>query len=221
MNRLEINISHLTKAFSRPVLTDINLTITNESYISIIGASGCGKSTLMNILGLVESFDSGSFTFNGTRIQRGRDYAKLRRDNIGFVFQSYNLISALTCKENIMLPSLYKKINIQSKFEEVVERLEIVHLLNQRVNTLSGGEKQRVAFARSLMLDPCLLIADEPTGNLDPQNRNTILGMLDAENRNGRGIILITHDMNLADMSKISYQLRGGELHEIKKAVSY
>lgn len=221
MNRLEINISHLTKAFSRPVLTDINLTITNESYISIIGASGCGKSTLMNILGLVESFDSGSFTFNGTRIQRWRDYAKLRRDNIGFVFQSYNLISALTCKENIMLPALYKKINIQSKFEEVVERLEIVHLLNQRVNTLSGGEKQRVAFARSLMLDPCLLIADEPTGNLDPQNRNTILGMLDAENRNGRGIILITHDMNLADMSKISYQLRGGELHEIKKTVSY
>lgn len=220
MNRLNIEISHLTKAFSRPVLTDINLTITNESYISIVGASGCGKSTLMNILGLVENFDSGSFIFNGTKIVSGRNYSRLRRDNIGFVFQSYNLISVLTCKENILLPALYKRIDVRSKFEEVVERLDIAHLLEQRVNTLSGGEKQRVAFARSLMLDPCLLIADEPTGNLDPQNRNTILGMLEAENRNGRGIVLITHDMALADMSKISYQLQEGELHEIKKTVS-
>ena len=106
MNELSIKIEHLTKAFDKPVLKDISLDVTNQSYISIVGASGCGKTTLMNILGLVESYDSGSFVFNGKQIKRDGDYARIRRENIGFVFQNYNLIPSLTCRENSMLPTL-------------------------------------------------------------------------------------------------------------------
>ncbi len=214
MNELNISIEHLTKSFYRPVLRDINLQITNESYLSIIGASGCGKSTLMNILGLIEGFDSGSYTFNGTSIENGNDYSQLRRDNIGFVFQNYNLIPTMTCRENILLPTLYRDTALENRLDSLAEELNIRKLLAQRVNTLSGGEKQRVAFARALILDPCILIADEPTGNLDVINRDIVLEMISHEHTLGRGVVLITHDMELSAKSKLAYELKDGVLHE-------
>lgn len=214
MNELNVSLKHIQKNFARPVLTDVNLEITRGSYLSIVGASGSGKSTLLNILGLIEHFDAGTFVFNGVPIRNSGNYAKLRKENIGFIFQSYNLIPTLTCRENILLPTLYRKADTTRKFEELVSRLDIGHLLSQRVNTLSGGEKQRVAFARSLILDPCLLLADEPTGNLDPQNRNIVLDMLAQENAMGRGIVLITHDMEVAKKGKKTLQLKEGVLHE-------
>ena len=214
MNELSIKIEHLTKAFDKPVLKDISLDVTNQSYISIVGAAGCGKTTLMNILGLVESYDSGSFVFNGKQIKRDGDYARIRRENIGFVFQNYNLIPSLTCRENIMLPTLYDRKVTTNGIESLADALNISSLLDRKVASLSGGEKQRVAFARALCLDPCILLADEPTGNLDSDNRNNVIEMLEKEHDRGRAVILITHDKQLSKRSTTAYELKEGVLCE-------
>ena len=214
MKELHIQISHLQKSYTRPVLTDINLEVTNDSYVTIVGKSGSGKSTMLNILGLVEGYDGGEYHFNDTLIRNGIDYARLRLENIGFIFQSYNLIPTLSCKENILLPTLYNRHNQEQSFDELVELLDLGPLLSQRVTTLSGGEKQRVAIARSLILDPCLILADEPTGNLDPKNRDIIMNLLRHEHQKGRGIILITHDMEIAKQAGTVYLLEGGKLTE-------
>src|SRR5699024_2076220 len=153
--------------------------------------SGSGKSTMLNILGLLENCSGGEYIFNGIPIVNGVDYSRLRLENIGFIFQSYNLIPTLSCMENILLPLLYNKHNAVQDFDELVELLDLQPLLSQRVNTLSGGEKQRVAIARALILDPCLILADEPTGNLDPKNRDLIMQLLRREHEKGRGVILI------------------------------
>ena len=213
MKELSIQIAHLQKSYTRPVLTDINLEVTNGSYVTIVGKSGSGKSTMLNILGLVEGYDAGEYWFNGTLIRNGVDYARLRLENIGFIFQSYNLIPTLSCKENILLPLLYNKRNSVQDFDELVELLDLGPLLSQRVTTLSGGEKQRVAIARSLILDPCLILADEPTGNLEPKNRDLIMNLLRREHEKGRGIILITHDMEVAKSADTVYLLQNGKLH--------
>ncbi len=212
MNELNIRISHLQKAYTRPVLKDINLTVTNDSYVTIVGKSGSGKSTLLNILGLVEDYDSGEYRFGGKLIRKGTDYARLRLENIGFIFQSYNLIPTLSCKENILLPTLYGGRQKTGIFRSLVELLEIGPLLSQRVTTLSGGEKQRLAIARALILDPCLILADEPTGNLDPKNRDLVMELLRHQHREGRGVILITHDMTMAAQADTVLTLENGTL---------
>ncbi len=214
MRELNLQLQHIRKSYTRPVLTDVNLTVNNDSYVTILGRSGSGKSTMLNILGLVEGYDAGEYHFNGTLIRNHVDYARLRLENIGFIFQSYNLISTMSCKENIMLPTLYNRRIHPQNFDELVDLLDLEPLLSQRVNTLSGGEKQRVAVARALILDPCLILADEPTGNLDPKNKEIIFGLLQKEHEKGRGIILITHDQETAAQAKTTYHLEGGMLHE-------
>ena len=214
MTDLHLELKHIQKNYLRPVLSDVNLDVTNDSYVTIVGKSGSGKSTMLNILGLVEGYDAGEYRFNGTLIRNGIDYARLRLENIGFIFQSYNLIPTLSCKENILLPTLYNRHNQEQSFDELVELLDLGPLLSQRVTTLSGGEKQRVAIARSLILDPCLILADEPTGNLDPKNRDIIMNLLRHEHEKGRGIILITHDMEIAKQTDTIYLLEGGKLQE-------
>ena len=213
MQELDLRLSHVKKSYNRPVLTDINLHVTNDSYVTILGKSGSGKSTMLNILGLVEDYDAGEYSFNGTLIRKGMDYSRLRLQNIGFIFQSYNLIPTLSCKENILLPVMYGRNWKQENFDRLVDLLQIEHLLSQRVVTLSGGEKQRVAIARSLILDPCLILADEPTGNLDPKNTELIMNLLRREHEKGRGIILITHDMKVAGSADTVYLLQDGMLH--------
>lgn len=205
-----MTLEHVRKAYARPVLEDVNLEITNDSYIAVVGRSGSGKSTLLNILGLVEERDGGEYRFNGKKITVGGDYAKLRRENIGFIFQAYHLIPTLSCRENILLPTLYGKGG--ALYDELVERLQLEPLLGQRVNTLSGGEKQRVAIARALILDPCLILADEPTGNLDPANREIIYGVLHREHEKGRGILVITHDKDTAAQAETVLRLESGRL---------
>lgn len=214
MKELDLRLSHIRKSYDRPVLTDLNLHVTNDSYVTILGKSGSGKSTLLNILGLVEDYDEGEYCLNGKKIRRGMDYAKLRLQNIGFIFQSYNLIPTLSCKENILLPTMYRRKWEKENFDRLVDLLQIEPLLLQRVATLSGGEKQRVAIARALILDPCLILADEPTGNLDPQNREIIVSLLRHEHEAGRGIILITHDEQTASAADTILRLEGGTLHE-------
>lgn len=214
MTDLHLELKHIQKSYLRPVLSDVNLDVTNESYVTIVGKSGSGKSTMLNILGLVEGYDAGEYRFNGKLIRNGVDYARLRLENIGFIFQSYNLIPTMSCKENILLPTLYNRNNRVQSFDELVELLDLAPLLGQRVTTLSGGEKQRVAIARSLILDPCLILADEPTGNLDPKNRDIIMNLLRHEHGKGRGVILITHDMEIAKQADTVYLLEGGKLAE-------
>ena len=213
MKELKLTLSHIQKSYTRPVLTDVNLEVTNDSYVTVVGKSGSGKSTLLNILGMVEGYAGGEYILNGTKIRNYMDYARLRLENIGFIFQSYNLIPTLSCKENIMRPTMYNRRNKVQNFEELVELLDIGPLLSQRVATLSGGEKQRVAIARALILDPCLILADEPTGNLDPKNRDLIMGLLRREHEKGGGVILITHDMQIAQEAKTIYLLENGMLN--------
>ena len=119
MQELDLRLSHVKKSYNRPVLTDINLHVTNDSYVTILGKSGSGKSTMLNILGLVEDYDSGEYSFNGTTIRKGIDYSRLRLQNIGFIFQSYNLIPTLSCKENILLPVMYGRSLKQENFESI------------------------------------------------------------------------------------------------------
>ncbi len=219
MKELCLSLRHIKKSYSHPILTDINLSVTNKSYITIVGKSGSGKSTLMNIMGLIEHFDGGEYFFNGVRIRNYLDHSGFRLKNIGFIFQNYNLIPTLSCQENILLPTLYHRKAGANAFDELVSMLGIESVLPQRVNTLSGGEKQRVAVARALILDPCLLLADEPTGNLDPINKQIILNLLKRENEMGRGIVLITHDYEVAETAKSIYTLREGMLCEAEKAM--
>lgn len=216
IKELEIELKNITKAYDRPVLKDINLTINNDSYITIVGKSGSGKSTLMNILGLIEEYDEGVYTFNGEKIRKGKDYSTIRSESIGFIFQSYNLIPTMTCMENIVLPLQYSKKPIE-EFDNVIDLLKIRDLLQKPVVYLSGGERQRVAIARALILNPSLIIADEPTGNLDSGNRDIVLEILANENRKGRAIVMITHDTEIAMNAKNVYTLEEGVLHENKK----
>lgn len=210
---INIVLDGVKKQYDRPVLKNICLNVTNKSYIAIVGKSGSGKSTLMNILGLIENFDEGVYKFNDTVIKNNKDYSKLRNENIGFIFQSYNLIPTLTCRENIMLPLQYSKSQ-PSDLEQIFKSLDIVSLLDKKVVLLSGGEKQRVAIARALLLNPSLIIADEPTGNLDPVNTDIVLDLLDKENQKGRAIIMITHDEIVAKRAKQVFRLENGVLNE-------
>lgn len=213
MEKLQITLRNVKKSYNKPVLTNINLNITNDSYLAIEGKSGSGKSTLMNILGLIENFDGGEYIFNGVNIKNGKDYSNIRLNNIGFIFQSYNLISTMTSRENIMLPLIYDN-NINVDVEQLAKDLDILDLLDKDVNVLSGGEKQRIAIARALVLNPSLIIADEPTGNLDEYNRQLVFELLRKEHNKGRAIIMITHDPSTAKQANMVYRLYQGELHE-------
>lgn len=210
---LKLVMSNIKKSYDKPVLNGVSLVADNNSYIAIVGKSGSGKSTLMNILGLIEDYDSGEYYFNDVKIKAGKDYHRIRSANIGFVFQSYNLIPTLTCRENIMLPLQYGGRTIVD-LKEMVKELDIEQLLDKRVVLLSGGERQRIAIARALVMNPNLIIADEPTGNLDAVNKERVLNILDKEHKKGRGIILITHDDEVARRTKKRYCLREGILHE-------
>lgn len=195
------------------VLRGLNLEIQKKDFTAIVGKSGAGKSTLMNILGLVEYFDAGHYYFGETEILSGRDYSHLRSNQIGFVFQNYNLISSLTCKENILLPTLYSKCPPCDVYN-LAQMLDIEHLLSMPVGVLSGGEKQRIALARALVLKPKVIIADEPTGNLDKDNKNIVIRLLTHANEDGCAVVLITHDYYIASNADKIFELRDGILHE-------
>lgn len=213
MRDLHINLKGIIKSYDRPILKAIDLEIDSDSFIAIIGKSGSGKSTLMNILGLIETFDEGEYLFNNIAIDNKKDYSSLRLERIGFVFQNYNLIATLTCKENILLPTIYYD-KTPKNFQLLTEQLDIQNLLDTSVNVLSGGEKQRVAIARALILDPQIIIADEPTGNLDEENKNIVLELLSKVHKSGCAVVIITHDLSVAQTAKKIFELRNGILYE-------
>lgn len=216
MKEINIKLNDIKKSYgNQDVLKGIDLVINNDSYYAICGKSGAGKSTLMNILGLIEPYDTGKYWLNGMELKRKRDYAGLRRDYIGFIFQSYNLIQNISCRDNIMMPTLYISSDlkeIKKRFERLVELMDIGNLLEKKSSLLSGGEKQRVAIARALLLNPGLIIADEPTGNLDGINKRIVLDILRKEHEKGRAIVVITHDDETANAADKKYILENGKL---------
>lgn len=217
---LLIEIRNLYKSYDgkKNVLNDLNFHLRKGEMVVIEGKSGSGKSTLMNIIGLLDGFDSGTFILNGKRIRPHSQtrYSKMRASLIGFVFQSYYLIDSISVRENIMLPLLYcdKSIdkNLKDTYMSLLKELDIIHLENKKVALLSGGEKQRVALARAILKNPEIIIADEPTGNLDSENKGIVIGILRKLVQNGKSVIMVTHDVSISNETESIYSLKEGKL---------
>ena len=201
-------------------LSHVNLEIAEGEFIAIMGPSGCGKSTLLNVLGMLDSPDSGSYKFFDDDIatRSERELAVVRKQNIGFIFQSFNLIDELSVAENVELPLLYQKMPADDRAErvqQVLERVGIAHRADHRPQQLSGGQQQRVAVARAVVANPKLILADEPTGNLDTTNGEEVLELLGQLNRDGTTIIMVTHDQGHADHAgRVVHMLDGRVLSE-------
>ncbi|MDD5924452.1 MAG: ABC transporter ATP-binding protein [Clostridia bacterium] len=184
-------------------LDNINLNIDKGEFVSIIGKSGSGKSTLMNILGFLDIPTSGKYLFEDNDINKMKEssISQIRSRKIGFIFQSFNLIPTLSALENVELPLVYQKVNKNKRREKATSALESVGLSHRtlhRPNQLSGGQQQRVAIARALALNPEVILADEPTGNLDSSSGNEVMNLLKKFNQNGKTVIIITHDDSIA-----------------------
>jgi putative ABC transport system ATP-binding protein len=198
-----IKTNELTKVFrteevETTALNKVNLNVTEGEYVAVMGPSGCGKSTLLNILGLLDNPTSGSYIFNGTEVAnlKERDRTIFRKGNIGFVFQSFNLIDELNVYENVELPLIYLKMKTgerKKRVEDVLERMKIGHRAKHFPQQLSGGQQQRVAIARAVVANPKLILADEPTGNLDSKNGIEVINLLTELNKEGTTIIMVTH----------------------------
>jgi len=220
-----IEMHDLTKVYrtadvETSALSHINLEIKAGEFIAIMGPSGCGKSTLLNVLGMLDSPDSGRYAFNGEDVAGYAEskLADIRKQNIGFIFQSFNLVDDLSVAENVMLPLLYQKVPAkerQDRVQAVLERVGIAHRADHRPQQLSGGQQQRVAVARAVIANPKLILADEPTGNLDTVNGEEVLELLNQLNGDGTTIIMVTHDQRHAEhASRIVQMLDGRVLSE-------
>jgi len=220
-----IELHNLSKVYrtsdvETTALNNINLEISEGEFISIMGPSGCGKSTLLNILGMLDTPNSGSYKFLGEDVanRSERELAIVRKQNIGFIFQSFNLIDELTVAENVELPLLYQKMPAKERAErvqQVLERINIAHRADHRPQQLSGGQQQRVAVARAVVTNPNLILADEPTGNLDTTNGEEVLNLLGQLNSDGTTIVMVTHDQGHADhASRVVHMLDGRVLSE-------
>jgi putative ABC transport system ATP-binding protein len=198
-----INITNLNRIFrtldlETTALSNINFTVKEGEFVAIMGPSGCGKSTLLSILGMLDSPTGGDFEFSGTNIAScsEKQLAQLRKTSIGFVFQSFNLIDELTVYENVELPLQYQKVKKderKKRVEAILNRVGIDHRTDHLPQQLSGGQQQRVAVARALVNNPKLILADEPTGNLDSKNGDEIMTMLRELNKAGTTVIMVTH----------------------------
>ncbi|TMN88164.1 phosphonate ABC transporter ATP-binding protein [Pseudoalteromonas phenolica] len=198
-----IKLTNLNRVFrtqdvETTALNDINLTVEQGEFVAIMGPSGCGKSTLLSILGMLDSPSSGNFDFDGTDIAgyNEKQLSQLRKASIGFVFQSFNLIDELTVFENVELPLQYQNISKnerKQRVEAILKRVAIDHRADHLPQQLSGGQQQRVAVARALVINPKLVLADEPTGNLDSKNGEEVMTMLRELNREGTTVIMVTH----------------------------
>ena len=201
-------------------LDHANLHVRPHEFLSVIGPSGSGKSTLMNIIGCLDTADAGVYLLDGTPIDAysENELARVRNKKIGFVFQSFNLIPKLSAEENVELPLIYQGVKSAERHERVHEALKRVSLENRAKHLpteLSGGQQQRVAIARALVTRPSLLLADEPTGNLDSRTSQEILDMFKDLHEQGNTIVLITHDNNIARQAKRIVHILDGRLTEV------
>lgn len=203
-------------------LDHVSLDIFEGEFVSIIGPSGSGKSTLMNIIGCLDVADDGAYALDEIPIE---DYtedelAAVRNEKIGFVFQNFNLIPKLTAEENVELPLIYKKMkkaDRDKKVEEALKRVKLEHRASHYPTELSGGQQQRVAIARAIATGPSLILADEPTGNLDSQTSREIMDIFKELHRQGNTIVLITHDPDVAKQAERSINILDGKITEVRR----
>ncbi|MCH7415217.1 ABC transporter ATP-binding protein [Belliella sp. R4-6] len=208
---------YATEEVETTALDDINIKIKKGEFVAIMGPSGCGKSTLLNIIGLLDNPDSGEYYFLEKEVAgfSERKRSQLRKGNIGFVFQSFNLIDELTCYENVELPLLYLKIpsdERKKKVEEVLTRMNIMHRKDHFPQQLSGGQQQRVAIARAIVAKPEVILADEPTGNLDSANGEEVMRLLEELNNEGTTIVMVTHSPHDANYAHRIINLFDGKV---------
>ncbi len=213
-----------TETVETTALDSIFLDVADGEFVAVMGPSGCGKSTLLNVMGMLDSPSSGSYVFNGTEVA-GLPEAKLadfRKRNIGFIFQSFNLVDELSVRENIELALLYHDVPAaerRTRVDAVMDKVGIAHRGKHRPSQLSGGQQQRVAVARALVGSPNLILADEPTGNLDTQHGEEVMKMLQALNAEGSTIVMVTHSPAHADYaSRVVNMLDGRILVERRRA---
>ncbi len=220
------NLSRVYRAdtVETTALDGIFLDVEDGEFVAVMGPSGCGKSTLLNVVGMLDSPSSGSYVFNGTEVA-GLSESKLadfRKRNIGFIFQSFNLVDELSVRENIELALLYHNVPAgerRTRVDEVMDKVGIAHRAKHRPSQLSGGQQQRVAVARALVASPKLILADEPTGNLDTAHGEEVMKMLQALNAEGSTIVMVTHSPSHADYSsRVVNMLDGRILIERRRA---
>lgn len=198
-------------------LNKVDLEVKKGEFVAVMGPSGCGKSTLLNIIGLLDNPTSGELWFDGIEVSgfKERQRTELRKSNIGFVFQSFNLIDELTVYENVELPLLYLKVSAKERKEKVdavLERMKIGHRRKHFPQQLSGGQQQRVAIARAVVANPKLILADEPTGNLDSANGEEVMKLLTELNKEGITIVMVTHSPSDAEYAHRIIQLFDGHI---------
>lgn len=198
-----------------PVLKGLSLDIFKNEYVALMGPSGSGKSTLMNIIGCLDTPTEGRYVLNSNDVSKMPDdsLAEVRNKEIGFVFQQFNLLPRLTAAENVALPLVYAGMNKKERIEKAMRMLEMVQLTDRsrhRPNELSGGQCQRVAIARALVNDPAIILADEPTGNLDSKTSQEIMDIFEAIYSNGNTIVIVTHEEDIANHSRRIVRLRDG-----------
>ena len=220
-----IKISALEKIYRTEevetvALNKLTVEVKSGEFVAVMGPSGCGKSTLLNIIGLLDDPDGGSYKFNDIEVAHfnERKRADLRKHNLGFVFQSFNLIDELTVFENVELPLIYTKVGTaerKKRVEEVLDKMQIMHRRNHFPQQLSGGQQQRVAVARAVVNNPKLILADEPTGNLDSKNGVEVMQLLTDLNEQGTTIVMVTHSEHDARYShRIIHMLDGQTVTE-------
>ena len=219
-----ININNLSKIYlignvEVKALNDVSLSIQQHEFVSIIGPSGSGKSTLMNMIGCLDVPSCGEYSLDGVEVSGMSDdqLADIRNHKIGFIFQGFNLIQKLTAVENVELPLIYQGLHTKERYDKSVEALKLVGLedrVHHKPTELSGGQQQRVAIARALVGNPPIILADEPTGNLDSKSGKDIMRMLKELHAQGSTIILITHDNDIAMQAKRVVRIQDGQITE-------
>ena len=219
-----IKLEHIFKVYEMGTnkvyaLDDVSLHICEHEFVSIIGPSGSGKSTLMNMLGCLDTPTQGKYLLDGIDVSKKHDdeLAEIRNKKIGFVFQGFNLLPKLTAIENVELPLIYSSVSAKERHRRAKEALDKVGLggrIDHKPTELSGGQQQRVAIARALITNPPIILADEPTGNLDSQSGKEVMEIFKNLNNNGNTIILITHDSDVAAQAKRIIRIQDGKLYE-------
>ncbi len=217
-----IKIENLTKKFVTTevetiALNNVNLEVADKEFVAIMGPSGCGKSTLLNIMGLLDNPTSGNYLLNNQEVGhlKEKDRTKVRKGNIGFVFQSFNLIDELNVYENVELPLTYMNIAADERkrrVTEILKRMNISHRAKHYPQQLSGGQQQRVAIARAVVCDPKIILADEPTGNLDSKNGQEVMELLTELNKEGTTIVMVTHSQRDASFAGRIINLFDGQI---------